>query len=374
MLALFAALLLQARAPGAARADGVPAGFTMPAGLDLHDGQIARFGDTYYAYGTEYRCGFRWGVHGTPFCGFGVSSAPALDGPWSRPRLLFSPRDVDTWRLSASRPGDYGRSWNWVCGADGAGCFNPRMIRRSGWGSDDGVFLLWFNAPGDWNRYRANAYYAMGCNGPAGPCGHAAGPPHGSTTKPSLPHCAANGDFGVSLVPGGRPVLVCTCPGPDQKLAEEELNRWGTGSDGRGATGLAGLTRVEGPGLYPDPATGTWILTYSDPACGYCSGTGTGYATAPGPLGPWTAPVNLAAAAPPPGGRRDLSATSCGGQPRTVSFVDGQAWQGIDLWTGNRNEAAAGWRMEPLVYVPTRGTAGDGRPWRPPFLPWTCDR
>lgn len=107
-------------------------------------------------------------------------------------------------------------------------------------------------------------------------------------------------------------------------------------------------------------------MTYSDPNCGYCSGTGTGYATASNPMGPWTAPANSGVAAPATG-RRDLSATSCGGQPRTVSIVDGQPYEHIDDWYGSTNETNAGLHYEPLVYLPSAGTA----PWQP-FHPWSC--
>lgn len=38
--------------------------------IDAHDGQIQRFGDTYYLYGTSYDCGYEWNTPGAPFCGF----------------------------------------------------------------------------------------------------------------------------------------------------------------------------------------------------------------------------------------------------------------------------------------------------------------
>ncbi|HEX8007300.1 MAG TPA: hypothetical protein VF482_12810, partial [Trebonia sp.] len=39
--------------------------------VDAHDGQLARFGDTYYLYGTSYNCGYRWTINSS-FCGFKV--------------------------------------------------------------------------------------------------------------------------------------------------------------------------------------------------------------------------------------------------------------------------------------------------------------
>lgn len=362
-LALILGALLAGASPSTATA--TPAAWSLPAGMDLHDGMIQDFGGTYYAYGTEYGCGFTWAATNTPWCGFGVSTAPSLSGPWSTPVLLFDPNSTDPWANA---------SWQVECGGHGEGCFNPRMIQRSGWGADDGVFILWFNSPQDWTNTHANAYNAMGCAGPAGPCGPAA-PTHGSYTKPSLAYCGGNGDFGVvqSGTAGQAPALICTEPG-DSSLSIEQLNYWGTGgASGQGATDVAGLSSIEGPGGYYDTASGKYVITYSDPGCGYCAGTATGYATATGLLGPYTAPANTSAApsTTPVRGRRDIDGTSCGGQPRTVSVVDGQPWQGIDLWTGSGNETSAGVLYEPLTFTNPSNVAGDGQPWQP-FTPWTC--
>ena len=324
---------------------------------DLHDGMIAKFGSTYYMYGTMYKCGFQWNIANTPWCGFGVSSATSLDGPWSTPKLLFSPNDTDPWTHT---------SWQTECGGNGRGCFNPRMIQRSGWGANDGVFVLWFNSPEDYARNKANAYNAMGCNGPAGPCGPSAGGPHGSYTKPSLTFCSGNGDFGmIQSGTGGRPAMVCTMPGATA-LNMEELNTWGVGGSGAGARNVAGLTKVEGPGGYWDAAHNQYVLTYSDPGCGYCTGTAIGYATSPSLFSGWTVPGNLGFGQPL-NGRRTFNANSCGGQPRTVSVVDGTPYQGIDIWTGSRNETTAMQHFEPLTFNPMPGGPGDGRIWTPPL-------
>lgn len=243
MLAMAFALLVPsgAAAPSAATA---PSAFNVN-GLDLHDGTMVQVGGTYYLYGTEYGCGFRWGQANTPWCGFGVSTSTDKVN-WSPPTLLFSPNDLDTWTST---------TWTSECGSTGAGCFNPRMIQRSGWGANDGVWILWFNAPADYNRTRANAYYAMGCNGPAGPCGPTAGAPNGSLAKPSLYICGDNGDFSIVVPPSGLPIMLCTHA--DQTLSEEQLNQWGTSGDNVGSTNLAGLTNVESPGAYYDSASST---------------------------------------------------------------------------------------------------------------------
>jgi hypothetical protein len=348
-----------ARKPAVAQ--GLPGGGVEISGLDLHDSMVTHLPDGRYAvYGTMYGCGYQWYVSGTPWCGFGVSTAPSLAGPWSTPTLLFSPSSIDPWS---------GLTWAAECGGTGQGCFNPRMVIRSGWGYNDAVPILWFNSPVDYSRNHANAYNAMGCATPLGPCGPGA-TPNGSYSKPSLSVCSGNGDFGI-IQTGGRPAIVCTMPGA-AALNIEELTYSGTGGDGTGVRGVAGLSAIEGPGGFWDADAGLYVLTYSDPGCGYCSGTGTGYAVAPSLFSGWQAPGNVGFS-PPVGGRRSVSATSCGGQPRTVSVVDGVPYQGIDTWTGDsgtstadRNQTAAGTIYTPLAYAPATGVPGDGHRWVPP--------
>ena len=319
-------------------------------GLDLHDGMILRHADVFYLYGTRYGCGFEWTVRNTPFCGFGVATASRLPGPWTFRRLLFSPRALDNWGP------DRGRTWNWVCGVSGDGCFNPRMVERP-----DGVWLLWFNAPRDSFAYHAPAYYVMGCAGPLGPCGYQDGGPHGSTHKPSLKFCNADGDFSI-ITSGASAAIICS----RYTLAEEQLDHWWTDGTGRGATGLGGVPAPaavsaaqaqtaaigEGVGGYQVSA-GEWEMTYSAPACGYCTGpprllaaqgsvkeVRTEYSTAPSMLGPWTA-------------QGALSAAYCAGQPRTVFTLPGQgAWEWVDRWTGSRNERGAAIALEPMAASP----------------------
>ena len=330
-------------------------------GLDLHDGTIVKDGDRYVMVGTRYGCGFQWGVAGTPWCGFGVSTAPSLAGPWSTPALLFDP--------NAPAPGT-GKTFRQLCAAaTGAGCFNPRLIQRTGWGPNDGAWILWFNAPADFVLRGANAYWTMGCNSATGPCGAAAGPPFGSTGKPSLWSCHDNGDF--SIVPDSPrpPVMLCTMK--DQTLASERISFWGASGEapGMGRQNLAGATKAEAPGAYRDPVTGTWLMTWNELNCGYCSGSPTSYATAATLDGAWASPPNVNPDwGAVPLGRRGVSATSCGGQARTITVLDGQAWQVIDLWYGQRNETAAPVHLEPLTY---RGPGPVGG-LHQPFMPWRC--
>ncbi|GAA3784482.1 family 43 glycosylhydrolase [Streptomyces phyllanthi] len=315
VLALFGTAPLPATAAPAA---GLPTAGQTISGLDAHDGMITQVGATYYLYGTRYGCGFHWGTPGTPFCGFGVWKSTDK-ASWTFVRYLFDPHGINSWR---------GESWQTTCGeVHGGGCFNARMVQRT----DDGVWILWFNAPDDFRRTGANAYYALGCQGPAGPCGDAyAG---GTTHKPSLYTCHDNGDFSI-VNDGGTAYIVCTMA--DQSLSIEPLDRWWTNGTGGGLRKVGGLTNVESPAVF---RSGSHLyLTYSDPNCGYGSGTGTsyGYSTS-GMLGPWHV-----------GGR--LSNRSCSGQPRSLSWIDGAAAEWIDQWTpsGATNQTTAAIRLEPL--------------------------
>ncbi|MFF9240115.1 hypothetical protein ACF1AL_14950 [Streptomyces sp. NPDC014801] len=364
--ALAALLLILAALAGAAPSaatDAEPAAASTPVlieGVDLHDVTIRKSGSTYYMYGSMYGCGYEWYISGTPWCGFGVSTASSLSGPWSAPKRLFDPNSQDPWSK---------RSWQETCGGTGQGCFNPRMIVRSGWGYNDGVPILWFNAPRHYSDTGANAYNVMGCASLTGPCGPGV-TPNGSYNKPSLSVCAGNGDFGIIERPNTRPAIVCSMPGATQ-LNIEELNYSGSGGTGQGVRKVAGMDGpVEGPGGWWDEATQQWILTYSDQGCGYCAGTPAGYATSTSLYSGWTAPGNVGWGAPD-FARRDFSSASCGGQPRTVTVLDGQPWQVIDLWIGQRNETSADTLLVPLNYQPASGTPGDGRPWVPP-LSLTC--
>ncbi|SCF06801.1 hypothetical protein GA0070564_10329 [Micromonospora mirobrigensis] len=326
-------------------------------GIDLHDGMVLKDGDTYYLYGTRYACGFRWNT-ATPtnFCGFGVATAPSLAGPWSQITNLFDPNSIDPYN---------GRTWRDECTRNNnAGCFNPRMVQRS----SDGVWILWFNSVADYaDGPGRNSYNAMGCAGPAGPCGPGAGA-HGSYNKPKIYTCVTNGDFGI-FTDGTSAYLICTMT--NQTLAMEKLDVWwtnGTGNvAGNGVTNIAGYTASEGPGAYFDSTSGKWVMTLNYDNCGYGSGCGLAYATAPSPLGPWTAPRNWGIAVDSKA-RATISWNSCGGQPRTVSVVDGVPYQIIDLWVpdandDSRNQTNAGLLITPLVFRDPPNTPGV--PWQP---------
>jgi hypothetical protein len=328
-------------------------------GVDAHDGTIYQDAGTYYLIGTRYSCAagnFNWGTSPTTWCGYAAYSAPAASGPWTYVRQLFPVTDVSPYN---------GTTWQHTCGDEGQGCFNPRMAKRP-----DGVWVLWFNASYDEVHYGANGYYVMGCNGPIGPCGASAGPPYGSTSKPGMWKCNNSGDFSI-VVDGTQAWMVCNTN--TYTLATERLDSWwANGNTTVGVRGVAGLTFIEGEGAFKAD-DGTWFVTYSDPACGYCAGTATGYAVAPSLAGPWTWPQNATSANGDMTARRKVSAHSCGGQPRTVVTLDGQPYQYIDLWHGGHNETTAGIHLEPLFPVTPYTVTPAGALWMGGLRPFTCE-
>lgn len=312
-----------------ARATAVPpvnGGYQID-GLDAHDGKLVQWNGTYYLYGTRYgpssstpctgNTGYHWYSGSTPWCGFGVWTSTNMVS-WVYGGLLFDPQSANT--ASPIAPGE---SWQVTCTpqappnytlSPSAGCFNPRMVQRG-----DGVWILWFNATGD--PYRSSgtpAYYAMGCAGPAGPCGPGAGP-NGSVHKPSLHQCNQIGDFDL-VNDAGATYIVCTTA--SQSLNIEQLDTWWTNGDGSGQTSIAGLTNVESPSVFG--ANGYLFMTFSTPNCAYCHSDGTGWIWSSGTmLSTWTGTT-----AP------SVSANSCSGQPRTVDYIDGAPYEWIDQWNG----------------------------------------
>jgi hypothetical protein len=319
-LATLAVLAPAALAPPAHAATTTSATVT---GLDLHDGSVTQVGGTLFMYGTRYGCGFYW-ERKSPWCGYGVSTATSPAGPWSTPRLLFSPAA----RIKASWAGDNGKTWSAMCGGDGEGCFNPRMLH-----TPNGRWLLWFNAPGDKSRH-TNPYWVMTCSGPAGPCGS----PH----KPLMyAACAKGGDFTVTTFNGQGWII---CSGHEHELMTEALAAGMTNGAPRSAA-VPG-TDGESPGVWRTAAG--YEMTMADPGCGYCSGTKSAapgpvaadlsYATAPAMSGPWT--------------YHGTGAGPCTGEPRSAFAYDGAQWEWVDMWNGTPREANAGVLFEPLSQSP----------------------
>lgn len=292
------------------------------AGLDAHDGTIVQDGKKLFLYGSRYGCGFTW-QSPSPWCGFGVWRAKKLAGPWTYVRDVFTPTGNSPWS---------GLGWQQTCGGAGDGCFNPRMIKRN-----NGTWMFAFNAPSDYVRTGANAYYFMGCNGPAGPCGPQIGA-KGWAHKPAMYFCNGNGDFSLFKV---RTTAFIACTRTDQTIAIEQLDsKWLNGTH-MGAGDIAGARNVESPQVI-QYGSKKFVLTYGATNCGYCA-SGTSWALSKTPVGPFE-----------PIGRVDSARkTTCGGQPRTAFAVDNQYYEWSDVWTpaGAMNQTLAPIILTPLKRV-----------------------
>ena len=304
-------------------------------GVDLHDGQVIQVGGTYYFYGTMYapneaktNCTvpFVWRDPASQWCGYGVSTSTSLDGPWSAPTALVSDTTFN------GPEDDYE---NACMRSDGEGCFEPRMYEI------DGTWTLWMNVVDNLVDSGTPALLVMPCTGPAGPCNTSL-----AHAPADLGPCAREATGYQVLTYNGDIYLYCATIG--QTLASVQLDRFLDGMPDTAEVNLAGLTNVESPGVFHDPTMG-WVLTYSDPNCGFCNGTGTGFAVATSPHGPWVAPSQNGFRDVDLGRGRVSSAPSCGGQPDGVDVLGGNAYEQVDLWLGTRNEAKATTDLEPLV-------------------------
>jgi hypothetical protein len=280
--------------------------------VDAHDGMIALFGDMYYLYGTAYNCGFSWLTTGTPFCGFKVYSSPDLVH-WTDRGLLFDPT---------------GSLWQTRCNGSTYGCFRPHVVYDAG----TGMYVLWVNVYDNSVEYRV----------------FTGSSPTGPFTEQAVPTLAVNNNAPAGGVNNGDETVFTD----DDGTAYIVYTDWRSGGDlvverltaddlsGTGAYTRLGQSATEAPALFK--RNGVYYLTYSDPNCGYCSGTGTSYRTASSPLGPWSAATKL-------------TTTSCGGQPSFVSAIPtttGTAYlYASDLWDGAHNEALANYYWAPLSFA-----------------------
>jgi hypothetical protein len=211
--------------------------------VDAHDGQLDRFGSTYYLYGTSYDCGYRWQLNST-FCGFKVYSSPDLAHWTDRGFVVPAYQCAD--------------------------CFRPHVI----FDPNTGKYVLWTNDAGVRGEFRVYT-----SDSPIGP--------FAEQPLPNIAYSDSGWDFGLYQDPDtGRGYFVDTdSPDGAHGLIVHELTPDDLSTDGK-------YTVIRMPGPVESPAMfsrrGTYYLTMSDPTCGYCPSTGTGYFTAPTPLGPWT--------------------------------------------------------------------------------------
>lgn len=286
---------------------------TMGDAIDAHDGEIAFFEGKYYLYGTSYDCGFEWGNKTAPFCGFkSYSSADLVN--WADEGPLFDAKTA---------------IWQTRCDGSTYGCFRPHVI----YNKRTGLYVLWINVYDNVSGYRV-----FTSPKPAGPFTEVAEPKLG-INQDAPAKGLNNGDHDTFVDDDGTAYLAYTDWRSSGQIVIEQLSDdylTGTGHLVKAIT--AGNT--EAPALFK--RNGIYYLTYSDPNCGYCSGTGTSYKTAQSPLGPWSE-------------GKKISDNSCGGQPSfvsTIKMATGNIYlYGSDLWNNAaKNEALANYFWAPLSF------------------------
>ncbi|MFD0763257.1 family 43 glycosylhydrolase [Mucilaginibacter lutimaris] len=281
--------------------------------IDAHDGEIAQFNGVYYLYGTSYDCGFEWGNKGAPFCGFKVYSSKDLVN-WIDKGYLFD----------AKTP-----VWQSRCDGKTYGCFRPHVV----YNKLNNNYVLWINVYDNVIGYRV-----FTSKSPVGPFKETAEPELAvNADKPAAG--LNNGDHDIFIDDDGRGYIAYTDWRTKGTIVIEKLS-----NDYLSGTGEC--VKMVTPGSTEAPALfkrkGRYYVTYSDPNCGYCSGTGTSYRMAGNPLGPWSEGVSI-------------SNNSCGGQPSFVSTIkiksDDIFLYGSDLWNNAaKNEALANYYWAQLKF------------------------
>jgi len=288
--------------------------------VDAHDGEIRFFDNAYYLYGTSYDCGFQW-MHPSPFCGFKVYSSTDLVH-WIDRGFLFdaaaSPSGPSHWQSRCSGGSSYG-------------CFRPHVI----YNPRTGKYVLWINDYSTPVNYRV-----FESAQPIGPFVEVGQPV--MAINQGRPTGVTNGDENLFVDGDGTAYIVYTDWVAGGDIVVEKLDARFT--SGTGQYTRFGQTSTEAPSLFKRGAL--YYVTYSDPNCGYCGGTGTSYRTASNPLGPWSAAAKF-------------TSESCGGQPTHVAEVptpNGTLYlYQSDLWHHFfHNQAPANFFWGPL------GFAADG--------------
>jgi hypothetical protein len=281
--------------------------------IDAHDGEIALFGKTYYLYGTSYGCGFEWGNKGAPFCGFKVYSSKDLK-VWKEEGDLFDANNV---------------RWQTRCNGATYGCFRPHVV----YNQRTKLYVLWINVYDNVVGYRV-----FTSRSPIGPFTEQ--PEPRLAVNSNMPVAGLNnGDHDTFVDDDGTGYLAYTDWRKNGAIVIEKLRDDYLSGSGQYVSAVTG-GNTEAPGMFK--RKGKYYLLYSDPNCGYCSGTGTSYKTADHPLGPWA-------------GGQKISDNSCGGQPSFVSVLklggDTLFLYGSDLWNnGAKNEALANYYWTGLTF------------------------
>lgn len=281
--------------------------------IDAHDGEIALFNGVYYLYGTSYDCGFEWGNKQAPFCGFKAYSSTDLVN-WTDRGMLFD----------AGTP-----VWQSRCNGSTYGCFRPHVV----FNKKNSLYVLWINVYDNVPGYRV-----FTSKTPTGPFVEVAEPK--LAVNSDAPAAGLNnGDHDTFVDDDGTAYLAYTDWRTKGSIVIEKLN-----ADYTSGTGICvkAVTNgsTEAPALFK--RNGIYYVVYSDPNCGYCSGTGASYRTAKSPLGPWSDGIKI-------------SDNSCGGQPSfvsTIKLAGGSIFLfGSDLWNNAaKNEALANYYWAPLTF------------------------
>ncbi|WP_218025653.1 family 43 glycosylhydrolase [Capsulimonas corticalis] len=286
---------------------------SVAAAIDAHDGEIADFGGMFYLYGTSYDCGYEWGNKSAPFCGFKVYTSVDLVN-WTDKGFLFDARTP---------------VWQTRCNGATYGCYRPHVI----YNPKTRLYVLWINVYDNRVGYRV-----FTSKTPVGPFAEIAEPT--LAVNNNAPAAGLNnGDHDTFVDDDGAAYLAYTDWRTGGSIVIEKLNADYTSGTGRHVESVT-PGQTEAPALMK--RNGKYYLLYSDPNCGYCSGTGTAYRTAPTPLGPWSEGIRI-------------SDNSSGGQPSFVSTIKLGAkvifLYGSDLWNnGAKNEALANFYWAPLTF------------------------
>lgn len=247
--------------------------------IDAHDGEIALFNGTYYLYGTSYDCGFEWNNKTAPFCGF----------------KSYSSKDMVNWKDKGFLFDAQNPLWQSRCDGKTYGCFRPHVI----YNSKNKTYVLWINVYDNVCGYRVFTGKT-----PIGPFIEVAEPK--IAVNSNMPAAGLNnGDHDLFIDDDGTGYLAFTDWRTKGTIVVEQLTDDYLSGTGKVATSIT-PGKTEAPALFK--RKGIYYITYSDPNCGYCAGTGTSYRTAKSPLGPWSE------------GKR-ISDNSCGGQPSFVSTM-----------------------------------------------------
>lgn len=279
--------------------------------IDAHDGEIKLFEGRYHLYGTAYQCGWQYLLYSGPACGFKSYSSTDLvhwryDGP------LFDLNGSDA----------MGRDW--LTNVCSSGCYRPHVLYNPA----GHQYVLWINA-----LNVEAGYEVLTAPGPAGP--------FTSQPQPRLSQMGGNnGDQNLFVDDDGTGYIIYTHYLPTYHLWLERLTP--DFLSGAGGASQLPISSVEAPALFKH--AGRYYVTYSDPGCSFCAGTGTSVVSTGSLSQPvWSAPISL-------------SSDSCSGQPSHVAQLDTPDGH-LDLylsdrWNGLYNEANGNLHWEPLSFGP----------------------